>query len=207
MKDTEPAKVAENDLRKLHSEVTQIVSQRFNLTTIAVLAFAAICGWATSAIGRDKPITPDFVALVALLVLVVLAALFVYFTLLLGMMRIFTVYMTEKYESPWETDWKEYRTLPNSRTYWGYSKAGTFVFQILGALSIIFPGALLIVGGSPLNPFPLVLLLPIGAFLIYEVSIHFVTKWRDKIIDEASISRNWKEVVRHAAHGKNDDSA
>jgi len=41
--------ILENDLRKVHAEVNQIVSQRFQLTTLAILVFAAVCGWAIRA--------------------------------------------------------------------------------------------------------------------------------------------------------------
>jgi hypothetical protein len=141
--------------------------------------------------------------LVAVLLLVVLSALFAYFMLLLGMMRIFTVYITEKYASPWETEWKEYRSLPDSRTYWGYSRAGTFVFQILGVLAILFPGALLAIAGDAASErIPLVLLWPFGLFAVYEAAVHFVTKWRDKIIDEPRISRDWQEAIRRVTERK-----
>jgi hypothetical protein len=64
MNENDPARVRENDLRKLHAEILQIVTQRFNLTTLAVVVFAAICGWTVSLVGKDQPVKPELVTLV-----------------------------------------------------------------------------------------------------------------------------------------------
>ncbi len=130
--------VGENDLRKLHLEVNQIVQQRFYLTTIAVLIFGTVCGWAASSVSKDKPIDPNFAMMVEFLLISILSGLYAYFMLLLGMMRILTVYIKEKYDSPWETEWEEYRSQKGSRQYKGYSKAGTLVFSMLGIMSLCF---------------------------------------------------------------------
>ena len=139
--------------------------------------------------------------LVEILLLIVLLALFAYFMLLLGMMRILTVYIKEKYESPWETDWKAYRDHPNSRTYLGYTRAGTFVFQILGVLSLFFCSALLWLGngasGHSLSVFCFLVILVI----VYEAVIYFVTIWRHKFYPETSISHDWKRVF-HSIYKK-----
>lgn len=197
MDDSDP-KVCENDLRKLHAEVIQVVSQRFQLTTLAVLVFAAVCGWATTSV-KDKSVTPEFVVLVSTLLLVVLGALFAYFTLLLGMLRIFTVYMATKYKSPWEIEWKEYRNISASRTYLGYSRAAKFLFQFLGILSVVYPGCLLWIGGQPGSRLSYLLLIPLFVWLVYYFAIKFVTHLRDKIMDEASIKEHWIAAIQRAA--------
>jgi Na+/melibiose symporter-like transporter len=196
--DSDQAKVAENDLRKLHAEVNQLVSQRFYLTTIAVLVFATMCGLATSAVSKDRPLTANFVSLVAILVLFVLAALFAYFMLLLGMMRIFTVYITKKYKSPWEEDWARYRKNKDSRKYFGYSKAGTTVFCILGALSILFLWLLFVIGGVQAKCFPHVFYFPLISFVVYEISIVWVAWRRDTYFNEGKISIQWEKAIHEA---------
>jgi len=196
MNESDP-NVAENDLRKLHAEIIQVVSQRFQLTTVAVLVFAAVCGWATSSV-RGQPITPQFATLVSMLLLVVLGALFGYFTMLLGMLRIFTVYIATKYKSPWEIEWKEYRSIPTSRKYWGYSRAANFIFQFLGFLSLVYPGFLLLIGGSQGSRWSYILVLPVGTWVVYGLAIKFLTHWRDKLMDEAAIKDNWNSAISKA---------
>jgi hypothetical protein len=93
MRDFDPKMVSENDLRKLHLEVNQIVQLRFYFTTIAVLIFGTICGWASSSLGKDKPIEPAFVLMVEILLVGILLGLYAYFMLLLCMMRILAVYV------------------------------------------------------------------------------------------------------------------
>lgn len=187
-------RVAENDLRKIHAEVIQVVSQRFQLTTLAVLIFAAVCGWATSS-AKGQSVTPEFGALVSTLLLVVLGALYIYFTLLLGMLRIFTVYMATKYDSPWELEWKEYRNM-SGKSYLGYSRAAKFIFQFLGLLSVAYPACLLWVGGQPGSKLSYVLFIPIAVWIIYYTMIKFLTNWRDKIADEALIRDRWTAAIQ-----------
>ncbi len=199
-------KVAENDLRKLHSEVNQIVQQRYYLTTIALVIFGTICGWATSALGKDKPIDWRFVFLAEALLIALLSGLYAYFMLLLGMMRILTVYITEKYDSPWERDWKKYRDEKDSRQYLGYSKAGTYIFQILGGLSLCFFTVFLYLG-EPSRGWRLFgdILPLVGLVLFYEAVIHFVTKRRHSIFKEEKIAANWRIALKGA--NENDGSA
>jgi MFS family permease len=192
-------KVAENDLRKLHSEINQIVQQRFYLTTIAVIVFGTVCGWTTSELGKDKPIDWRFVFLAEILLIAIMSGLYVYFMLLLGMMRVLTVYIKEKYQSPWEMDWQKYRKEMNSRQYLGYSKAGTLVFQILGGLSLCFFTALLYLANQNRGWWLLVDIMPVvGVVIIYETVIYFVTQLRHTIIDEEKISTDWKIAIKEA---------
>jgi Na+/melibiose symporter-like transporter len=192
-------KVAENDLGKLHSEINQIVQQRFYLTTIAVIIFGTVCGWMTSELGKDKPIDWRFVFLAEFLLIAILSGLYVYFMLLLGMMRVLTVYVKEKYQSPWEKDWQKYRKEKNSRQYLGYSKAGTLVFQILGGLSLCFFTVLLYLANQNRGWWLLVDILPmVAVVIIYETVIHFVTRVRHTIIDEKRIATDWKIAIEEA---------
>ena len=195
MSENDPAKVAENDLRKIHSEINQIVSQRFSLTTTAIVAFATICGWATAA-EKNAPSDPNFLALMGMLLLLVLTALYVYFMMLRGMMRILTIYLIEKYASPWETDWQEFRRLRGFDDYQGYSVAGTLIFQFLGLLTIAFLGALWYAKGGWHLPFPLIFAVPGASFVIYEIAIYRTTKRREKDSKDMRISRHWKQVLR-----------
>jgi uncharacterized membrane protein len=135
--------VDQEDCRKLHAEVTQMVSQRFQLTTAAIVAFSAISGWLTSAVEINDRDTFLFVESVSLLLMAILGMLFYYFHSLLGPMRIFTTYLAVKHGSEWERDWKDYRTDPVTKVYTGYSAAGKALFLILGLLSLVYPQVVL----------------------------------------------------------------
>jgi hypothetical protein len=201
-------KVAQSDLGKLHSEVNQIVQQRFYLTTIALIIFGTICGWATSELGKDKPIDWRFVFLTEFLLIAMLSGLYAYFMLLLGMMRILTVYIKEKYGSPWERDWKQYREEENCRQYLGYSKAGTYVFQILGVLSLGFFTSLLYLANPSRGWRLLVDILPmVAVVIIYEAAIYLVTWLRHAIIDEKKIAADWTIAIEKTAKDGTRESA
>jgi len=184
-------KIAENDLRKLHAEVNQIVSQRFSLTTASVVAFATACGWASTAL-KDKPLTPHFISNIGILILCILFGLYLYFMLLLGKLQLLTIYIAAKYQSPWELDWKAYRM---THTYWGYTKAGTFIFQLLGTLSFFFLGFLWLSGRGPQSAFPHVFWWPLGTFLVYQSLVYGITRWRDIFFREATVTARWNAVI------------
>jgi hypothetical protein len=192
MPNRELDKVDDNDLRKLHAEVNQIASQRFSLTTASVVAFATVCGWACSAI-KDKTLAPNFICTVAILLLLIFWGLYLYFMLLLSKLKLLTVYIAVKYQSPWEVDWQRYR---ESYKYWGYTNAGTFIFQFLGVLSILFLGGLWLVGRGEQPAFPYRFLWPIGVLFLYELFIIIFTKQRDAIFKEQSLAANWAAVIK-----------
>ncbi len=198
-------KALDNDLKKLHAEVNQIVSQRFQLTNLAILVFAAICGWATSSINRQGGIGIEYVSVITVLVILVLGTIFFYFMLLLGMMRIFTVYLEEKFGSHWESDWHEYRQQPSSRQYFGYSKAGASVFLLLGPLAVAFFLMLSwLSGGFVWRP---LLWLPFGALLLYLIGVGGAVRARHLLIKESTIKRNWTDAIRSANEKRKKASA
>jgi hypothetical protein len=197
MSDLEPKAVAENDIRKLHAEVTQIVQQRFYLTTIAIVSFGTISGWATSPLVSGKSIAPGFAWIVEGFLIFVLLGLYLYSTLLLGMMRILTTYINEKYDSPWEKEWLEFRHQNGSGRYKGYSEAITFVFQILGVLSLGLFAFLLYLGNR--GEFTWLWILPLLVIVgLFEGLIAVITKWRHRIYPEADLKVQWKVAIERA---------
>lgn len=124
------------DLRKIHAEITQIVNQRFLITTFAITVFGIIGAWLipknTPAVGSDLGL---FTFAGSILLTLLLFALYLFSHFLRGMLRIFTSYLLVTETSAWEYDWKRYRGVK----YLGYTKAQTIVFLVLGVLSTIFP--------------------------------------------------------------------
>ncbi len=131
------------DLRKLHREVNQIVNQRFVLMTAAVTLFGVIIGWQ---IPRDTSSIREigsFTFAVSCFLMLMLFGLFMLTLQLSRMLRIFTTYLRMK-GSQWEEDWANYR---KSFSYFGYTRALTLLFLMLGAFTAAFPFGLKLVFG------------------------------------------------------------
>src|SRR5207237_7460930 len=109
---------------------------------------------------------------------------------------IFTVDMVEKFRCHGETDWDEYSHEPGTKTYWGYSKAGTAVFMLLGPLAFAFLVTLSrLTGGFQWRP---LLWLPTVA-VVLNVAMVGAAGWaRQRLIDEDAIRRNWKHAITRA---------
>jgi len=124
------------DLGKLHSEVNQIVNQRFILTTFAVTIFGIMLAWVIPKVPPEPSSDLGwFPFLVSILTMVVLSLLFSLMHALLIMLRIFSSYLITTESSDWEKDWLEYRKSP----YFDYTKAQSVVFLVLGPLAASTP--------------------------------------------------------------------
>jgi hypothetical protein len=156
--------------------------------------FAAICGWLTSA----STISPDFAAGVSILLTVVLFLLYVYFMLLLGMLRIFTGYLIEKYDSEWEKDWTQYRNDPGTHKYAGYSVAGKWVFLLLGLLSFLYPCALLWLRSSQVI-FYRPLYAAAAMTILYLLCVWLVTGKRELFFGTKP-ERHWRRILKNGPH-------
>jgi len=184
----------ENDLRKLHSEVTQIVQQRFYLTTIAIVAFGTICGWTPSLLSKGGAFTPRLATLMVFLILATLGLLFAYCMFLLGQMRIITVYLRLAFESRWEEHWHQFRNV-NQKIARGYSWAGAYIFLALGVLAQFFIGLLWAFGGSPGKRPYLNFAFQVMMLIAYEYFVFDSTRRRHKWIKEESVEEQWKLVL------------
>jgi hypothetical protein len=128
-------KPKDDDIKKLHAEVNQLVNQRFLLSTLAVTIFGVITAWVMKeppAIGAE---VGWFRYLTSIVLLVVLTGLFYLMHRLRAMLRIISTYLVETKSSNWEIDWEKYREKP----YASYTKAQTWMFIVLGFLASIIP--------------------------------------------------------------------
>lgn len=126
----------EEDVRKLHAEVNQILNQRFLLTTAGVTLFGVLAAWILPRgdVGGGEP-AGAFMFLGALILETLLFVLFLVNHLLKEQMRILASYLAETGASQWEHDWTRYR---RSR-YVGYTKPQAFVFLTLEILATLLP--------------------------------------------------------------------
>lgn len=128
----------DEDLRKLHSEVNQLVNQRLALTTLAVTVFTAAAAWAVPRVLSSNAENPVVNFLLSIVLLFFEFILFVLGHHLTSMLRIITVYLDLMEKSGWESDWAQYRT--SYPEYWGYTKPQSLVFLFVGLLGGSLPG-------------------------------------------------------------------
>jgi hypothetical protein len=179
----------QEDLRKIHAEVNQLVNQRFLLTTLAITVFGVVIALL---VPRTPP-TQDgmlggFVLLLAALLSVLLFALFLLSHLYKGMIRVFTTYLKVTGASNWEKDWGSFRQSP----YLGYTKPQTLVFLILNLLTIAYPFLMAWVYNLRLEPrMGLIALLTTGSLTeLLMVGMGF-WNWWDR---ERKAEQQWKAI-------------
>ncbi len=188
------------DYRKLNSEVNQIVSQRFQLTTASIVLLTAVLGWITSRIKLNNLDTLNLACSFSIFLLAALFALFYYFHSLLGPMRIFTTYLSVKHESAWEKEWRAFREDPKTKTYAGYSKLGRFIFLFLGAVAFLYPQILLFFSpeesGHSYNYWCSPMLwIALAAFIVYASAVLIIIWKRHNIINESTLVEDWKRII------------
>jgi hypothetical protein len=182
-------KPKDDDIRKIHNEINQIVNQRYLITTAAI----TIYGLFTSIlIPKEIPYpNSDLGGLVffgTILLLILLLMLFIYSRILKKMLRIFTYYLLVTNSSNWEIDWKKYR----SKGYFGYSAAQTIIFLILGLLSAIYPFGLSLVFEQKLKP--AIGLIGIIIFGILYFIILIGLGFCKCLNSEKKIEQKWKSI-------------
>ena len=127
----------QEDLRKLHSEINQIINQRFQLATAAITIFGVVVAWllpneqksAGSSVG-------SFTFAGSLLILILLSLLFALSRLLTGMLRVISTYLIVTDGSSWENDWQHYR---EEGAHLGYTRPQSIVFFVVGLLATAVP--------------------------------------------------------------------
>lgn len=137
------------DLDKLQKEATQIVHQKFLLTTAAITVFAVLSssligsqmGAPTSSLGWQAFLAP-------ILLNSTLLALFFASTILSGMLRVITAYLAETKASHWELDWHAYRRLGHI----GYTRAYAVVYLYLALASSSYPFVFALIREVELKP-------------------------------------------------------
>ncbi len=125
------------DKIKIHSEINQLVNQRFIVTTFAITIFGIIIAWIIPKLPPESGSNVDavfYICLIVLLLLLLGLYLFSHFYLR-GMLRIYSTYLIETKSSSWEYDWDRYRT--KYPDYKGYTKGQSLIFFLLGFIITI----------------------------------------------------------------------
>jgi hypothetical protein len=170
-----PMRPTQEDIRKLHSEVNQIVNQRLTVTTLSVTVFAVIIAWL---IPRDSVGIATEVGLfrfaAVILLIVVLFSLFLLTHHLSAMLRLITTYLEITDASIWEKDWSTYR---KQYRYIGYTIPQAMIFLLLGVLSTVFPLLLGLAYKIKLEPLGYAILC-FGLGCLYIIGVIGMGFWR-----------------------------
>lgn len=181
------------DLRKVHGEVLQLVNQRFQVVTLAMLVFVTICGWLTSAVVGSSSNAVDRVRLArgaSLLLLTVLLFLFLYQFALQRMLRTLTTYLKVQ-GSVWEDHWQKFRKTKRGRKYWAYSKGAALVFSVLGIATLIYPLLLQVIFLKNQPIFDSAFLWVLGGAVIQIGVTLTLTAKRHALLKEDVLERDW----------------
>ncbi|MBI3476585.1 MAG: hypothetical protein HY010_12705 [Acidobacteria bacterium] len=140
----------DEDRRKLHQEITQVVNQRLLVTTFAVTVFGAVVAWSFPQMDAGKVAVPERPFIASVVLNVILTALLWLHHELILWARTLTTYLQETEDSGWEADWAEFRRHEEFE-YEGYSKPQMNVFKSLGIISLVFPWALCLLYLPPVD--------------------------------------------------------
>src|SRR5260370_16579255 len=180
----------QEDERKLHAEVNQIVNQRFLLTTLALTLFGVLTAWM---VPKDNVHSTDigtFPFAISTVLSILLFSIYLWGHLLKNTMGVFKSYLAEFEKSNWELDWPEYR----QQRYSAHTAPQTVVFLILIAIGIIFPFGLSAVFELKITPsvvLPATAAVFIGlivAGLIYLMAFNNLWNAEERII------KRWKKL-------------
>lgn len=134
-----PRGPTDEDLRKLHAEINQLVNQRFLVMMGGITAFGVLAGWLIPKDGQISSTTTEvggFRYAGAILLMIVLGAFFAYSLQLRKTLRAFSSYLIATKKSNWELDWQDFR---RQFSIEGYTRAQTVIFMLLGFLSALLP--------------------------------------------------------------------
>jgi hypothetical protein len=177
------------DVRKIHSEINQIINQRFLVTTAAITIFGIMIALM---LPKSTPNPGDSVggimfALAALLSLL-LSSLYLLSHVLKQTLRIFTTYLAETETSNWEIDWSAFR----HEGHFTYTKGHTIMFLFLNIVAVLSP--FIFAGCFSLKVEPVsgaILCVLIGAtttIIIYFMGFHHLFDSEPKAADR------WKKL-------------
>ena len=178
------------DLKKLHSEVNQVVNQRHLITTLAITIFGVIAAWLIPREPQQSGMPVGGFAFVgSLLMLTILFLLFLYSHLLKRMLRIFSTYLRVTAKSDWEDDWRKFR---HEGSYWGYTKPQTVLFLALGVIAMCWPILISLAYSLRLEPLVFFFVTLIAGFAyVIAVSGMGFAEWGSC---EGSSEERWKKL-------------
>jgi Flp pilus assembly protein TadB len=177
----------EEDRRKLHAEINQIVNQRFILATSAITAFAALTVWMIPKDAQAQADVGGFPFIVSTILSLLLTAIYCLSHQLKNTMRVFTQYLAETESSDWDLDWAKYREQPHS----GYTRATASFFLVLNAVGFIFAFSLAYMYSVH---FPCAALIFAVVVLVATEVLIYRMGYKSLFDNEGDIKKRWQEL-------------
>jgi hypothetical protein len=134
----------DDDVRKLHAEINQIINQRFLLCTAAITIFGILLAWMIPKSAPPPEQQMDsFIFIVATMLSIIIFSIYILSHALKRTIRILTNYLVVTKKSTWEIDFLRYR----QESYSLYSKPQTVIYLIINFVGSAFPYILIITYG------------------------------------------------------------
>jgi hypothetical protein len=123
-------KPTDSNVSKLNSEINQYINQRLIVTTTAITIFGVSIGWivygsSTPTRIEVKPIT----FLIPIILIILLFTMFLYCQVILGNIRIISVYLRATKKSNWEIAYQHYEKM---FPYFTQDNMFSIIFGVLG---------------------------------------------------------------------------
>ncbi|MEQ1587539.1 MAG: hypothetical protein ABL895_16765 [Cyclobacteriaceae bacterium] len=191
------------DVSKIHSEINQILNQRYNLIAVTITIFGFFLAALTQ---KDKyklelPYVSN-VFIIAFCVLIILLTLNYFTRILTRQFYILRTYLIVKGYSEWESDYVLFRKPENkngmSRSPYGYSKSQKFLYLLLGLLiiAISFVDQFLGQEFEPMSPGNLIgpgIYVLVAGF--YYLTIGWITEKLLKNFDDQKFIIRWQKIL------------
>lgn len=190
----------QEDARKIHAEVNQILNQRHLLTTLAITIFGVFAAWGlpnrAGSIASETIMSTqsNLAELSAIFLFIILTLIYLVSHNLRKYMSVLTIYLDVSDLSKWEKDWSRFR----DDRYFAYTKTQALFFAILGVLTFIYPIIFdlytISTQNHPLIPFckkPFLITL----FIIYEIVIFFLG-FSSRSASEKLQREQWERILQ-----------
>jgi hypothetical protein len=185
-------KPSTEDTRKIHAEINQIVNQRYLLATFSITMFGAMLAlFFPKNLPNPNEAVGSIVIGGCILLIFLLLLVYIISHLLLGKLRVLSSYLRATDSSVWEIHWEKYnRKFPEK---WGYTRAITLVFMMLGLTAFGMPFFIAITHDLYVPRSVISAALWI-VFIVYEVTLYLLGfKYYHKIGSDSY--ELWKKIL------------
>jgi hypothetical protein len=186
------------DIQKIHTEINQIVNQRYLITALAVTIFGVIGAWLFpqqfSVIDQNSISISFFGLIVLVLILIILFSVNIN---LKQMLRCLTAYLIKSDNSIWEKHWQIYR---REKKY-TYTKGIALIFSFLGIITLLYPFFIGFYNGSinfslhiDITKLNLIFIV-YSSFIGFYFALIIMTSLFGMFDNEDSELRKWDEIL------------
>ena len=115
------------DEKKLHSEINQLLNQRFILTTLAFTLFSVLAAWMVPKGAVHGPDIGAFPFAISIVIEVLLSFIYLWTHSLRHSARVLSSYLVETGKSGWEVEWRRFL---EERSFFSQTRQQTLIFIV-----------------------------------------------------------------------------